>query len=752
MQKVILYIQPQLTNTTTEQDYVRADLMESDLITLTQVIQDVKDIDKVFADYSKTFNLPASKTNNKLFKYWYNPDIEGFDNQIMANARIELNHFHFKDGKIKLQSVIMRDNKPSIYKVNFYGNTITLNDLIKEDKIEDLGWLNNFNHQLSTTNVQNGLSAGLDFTIDSVLYRDAVIYPLIAHSQSYIYNYSADHQNPVNISDHPSDRQKRGVLPEDLKPAITIQNIIKAIEQKYSITFKTGKFFDSSVFDNMYMWFHREKGKMDLDKSWLGDDDSYTCTGSDCTALTDPNYGSNSLIRGWFDLTTGIFNFISDLTQDYEDTVFTVEITPQTGYTTVPYSLEIVRLNNMETFVKTEQNQGTSSVSINMFTDSTYPNSPNGNRLNRVDLLLFAGAGNPNQFAARVVSEEDIYFNVEFTIQRTYTNTVGSTTTTVNLSGTMNSSSTLSATEPFVIITEQAPKIKILDFLNGLFKKYNLTTYLDLNNEIVVETLDDFYAGGDTLDLTEYIKTDEHTVTQTVPYNEIDFEYSDPKSILAQQFELLNNKKYSELSYVADQDKTKNYLVKLPFESMLYERLFDQDTNASTTVQIGTFLDIDLNPNIGKPLIFYGIHQSGRGTDGINFVDSTREDLSSGGHTATTLSTYWIPSAYNQLGNSSFPPSFNLNFGSEINTYTLTDYSGDNNSLFELYYENYIVRAFSKKTRLYNYKAVLPLKILLQLSLDDKIIVGTRLFTINKMTTKLQSGETEFELLNEAPQ
>ena len=72
--------------------------------------------------------------------------------------------------------------------------------------------------------------------------------------------------------------------------------------------------------------------------------------------------------------------------------------------------------------------------------------------------------------------------------------------------------------------------------------------------------------------------------------------------------------------------------------------------------------------------------------------------------------------------------------------------------MFELYYENYIVRAFSKKTRLYNYKAVLPLKILLQLSLDDKIIVGTRLFTINKMTTKLQSGETEFQLLNEAPQ
>ena len=35
MQKIILYIQPQLRTTTTAQDYVRVDLMEEDLIALT---------------------------------------------------------------------------------------------------------------------------------------------------------------------------------------------------------------------------------------------------------------------------------------------------------------------------------------------------------------------------------------------------------------------------------------------------------------------------------------------------------------------------------------------------------------------------------------------------------------------------------------------------------------------------------------------------------------------------------------------
>ena len=117
--------------------------------------------------------------------------------------------------------------------------------------------------------------------------------------------------------------------------------------------------------------------------------------------------------------------------------------------------------------------------------------------------------------------------------------------------------------------------------------------------------------------------------------------------------------------------------------------------------------------------------------------------------TNSSLDDYWMPHNANELGTSSTAPTYNLNFGSEINSYTLTDYVGINNSLFQLYYQNYILRVFNKRTRLFNYKAILPLNILLKLSLDDKIIIQERAFTVNKMTTKLQSGETEFELLNE---
>ena len=187
---------------------------------------------------------------------------------------------------------------------------------------------------------------------------------------------------------------------------------------------------------------------------------------------------------------------------------------------------------------------------------------------------------------------------------------------------------------------------------------------------------------------------------------------------------------------------------------MLFERLQDKTSSALTTVQVGSFLNEELEPSIGQPLLFYGIYQQNQ--DNINFIYNTRPavygalaDNPAGNSDTFNLNDYWIPSACNELGTSSTPPTYNLNFGSEINTYTLTDYGGNNNSLFQTYYTNYITRVFNKRTRIFKFSAILPLKVLLNLSLDDLIVVGTRAYTINKMSTKLQSGETNFELLNE---
>ena len=736
MQKVILYIQPQLRNTTTTQDFVRVDLMEEDLIELTQVIQDARDIEKIFTDYSRTFNLPASKTNNKIFKHWYNPDIDGFDNQIFSSARIELNHLHFKFGKIKLEEAVLKNGQPSMYKVTFFGDTLTLTELIGEDNIQNLTWLNNFNFTASNATVKDGLENGLNFTVDSVTYNNAIIYPLIAHSQSYIFDDTNNLDNGLNLSVASSHHNKRGVFPEDLKPAITAKVIIKAIEQQYGITFKTSEFLDSAAMTNLYLWIHRDKGNVVSESFKLVDDQAFTCqsTTFDCFYFS---LVISPISNVFFDTNKGTYSFYYTASQGLnqpESFDFQAQVTPTTSNV---YSLDIINVLDGTVYKSVNNVSGTQTIGVQF-----------GDIDNGIDINL----NETIEVGVRVRSNLSISFGVlinidhrtwliDYLVQRHVTSVYQSNSTTIALSSDLN-------------LTNQVPDIKVLDFLRAFFNMHNLTAFLNFNGEVVVKTLDSFYSGGDTQDITSFVKTDKHTVGATVPFSEVDFEYAEPKSILAQQFLNTNNKKYGELNYLADTTKSKKYKIKIPFEHMLFERLQDKTSGALTTVQVGSFLNEELEPSIGQPLLFYGIYQAD--VDAINFIYNTRPkvygalaDNSATNSDVFNLNDYWIPSACNELGTASTPPTINLNFGSEINTYTLTDYGGNNNSLFQTYYQNYITRVFNKKTRIFKFSAVLPLKVLLTLTLDDLIVVGTRAYTINKMSTKLQSGETNLELLNE---
>jgi hypothetical protein len=725
VQKVILYIQPQLRNTSTTQDFVRVDLMEEDLIELTQVIQDARDIEKIFTDYSRTFNLPASKTNNKIFKHWYNPDIDGFDNQIFCSARIELNHLHFRFGKIKLEEAVLKNGQPSMYKVTFFGDTLTLTELIGEDSLDSLLWLNNFNHVASNAYIKDGLENGKDFTVDSVAYNDAIIYPLIAHSQSYIFDDTNNLDNGLNISTNSSHHQQRGVLPEDLKPAITAKIIFKAIEQQYGITFKTSEFLDSAAMTNLYLWLHREKGKLVAPNN-KELKTAFTCTSStaNCNHFSSgsPPIGPQS--------TGGSYIFSDSNTGGQpEGFNFAAQIIPTDN--TIEYAIDIINENDGVVHATLEGVTGTQSLSVGFGFSSINP----------------IAQGQGFTLIAKVRSASTLTFDSVLTCQHFVFNS--STLSYDTYAATFTQDANLT-TDQTITIRNQVPDIKVLDFLRALFSMHNLTAFLNFNGEVVVKTLDSFYSGGETFDITPFVKTNEHTVGATVPFSEIDFEYSEPKSILAQQFFNTNNQKYGELNYLADTTKSKKYEIKIPFEHMLFERLQDKTSGALTTVQVGSFLDDNLEPSIGQPLLFYGIYQQNQ--DNINFLESTRPETYAAlcpTGTNSTLNDYWIPSVCNELGTSSTPPTYNLNFGSEINTYTLTDYAGNNNSLFQTYYTNYITRVFNKKTRIFKFSAVLPLKVLLNLTLDDLIVVGTRAYTINKMSTKLQSGETNFELLNE---
>ena len=178
MQKIVLYIKD------TDGNYQQAELFGDENITITSKIQDVRDIGAVFTDFSQSFSLTASKTNNKIFKHYYDFSIEeGYDARIKKQSTLELNNLSFKEGLIKLNGVKLKNNVPHTYNITFFGNTINLKDVLADSQLSSLQKLNDYNQIYNFSNVTSAMQVAKE--------NGNIIVPLITHTNRLIYDSSS---------------------------------------------------------------------------------------------------------------------------------------------------------------------------------------------------------------------------------------------------------------------------------------------------------------------------------------------------------------------------------------------------------------------------------------------------------------------------------------------------------------------------------------------------------------------------------
>ena len=664
------------------------DMFKDESVSLTQTIQNVKDIAKVFTNFTKTFSLPASKDNNKVFEHYYNYNIDdGFDARVKKTATIELNYFPFEKGKIKLEGVDMKDNKPYAYRVTFFGDTVDLKDLLGEDKLDALTWLNNFTTNYNAAQVQGALRNGKDFTVDSVTYTDALVVPLITHTDRLYYNSASTGDGNL----HPNGTTQQGVLWNQLKFAIRVDLIVKAIEEQYGITFSNDFFTSSNTpYYNLYLWMHRKKGFID--------DPNAPETYDHIVDFGLPDTSS------WNHLTISGENIIvSGLTGAHKITAtFTVD--PDASESS-DYTVQLLQGGTVvETF------------------SGTAPS----------DVAVSADLGNGTYNLKMIISETFTVTDVEF----------DAADLLQPISDTFNSGSfTINATKSFSG-TAQMPNMKVIDFLTGLFKVFNLTAYKQDNGTIKVQKLDSFYSGGSTFTIDEYVDMSQRQIDVALPYKEIDFGYKGLGTKLAiQHSQLTQGTEWGKAEYRGGDAETDQmaggiYKVEAPFEHMKFERLLDAGSSlAQTDAQVGWFVDDNDDPYLGEALLFYPIRISS-GTS-IRFLNDESTDY-------TDITDYYIPS--NSVSTSASTDDDNIHFNQEQNEYTPTEtFAG---TLFANYYTSYITDVFKVKRRLVKFKAYLPLKILRTYTLADKFVIGNQEYRINSITTNLGTGESDLELLN----
>lgn len=692
MQKLQLYIGTE-----------RVDLFKDETVSLTQTIQNVRDIAKIFTEFTKTFSLPASNVNNKIFQHYYNFDIlNGFDARNKVSATLELNTIPYKTGFVALQGVDLKNNSPHTYRITFYGNTVNLKDILGDQQLSGLATLAQLDTVYNYDNIKSGLQLN---PATSTVNR---IVPLITHTNRMTYTGLTSNGENGNVFWNGFATTPNGIQWNQFKFAIRLQYIIDAIESQFDdINFSTSFFNNSSnsAFNNLFMWLHRKKGSVDA----AGQISTPWTELNDLVFQGSGNPSGSATLNGYL---------LLDNNTNYSNTQLT--ITPTTS--NVPYDIRIMR--NGEVY---EQRLGVTTAVVFFATGSTLSPGP-----------LQSGT-----YAIQVRCTSTISFNAN-----------GFHWVINNLqSGQQfqdeykNASAFSSNSDQQFIIAQQIPEMTILDFLTNIFKMFNLTAYVESDGTIEVRTLDSYYSAASTTptNIDSYLDVTKSSVNIALPFKQIQFSYKGLGTFLAKQYEQLNNSGWGSLNYSTSGGEfstpSEVYKVEIGFEHLLYERLYDQRPAANlapTSIQYGYFVDSNQESYYGLPLIFYAIKQTSATNIAFRKYDSTNNTETVG------LNNYIIPSNSKTLSASS--STTNINFRDEINEYT--GGSGFTGTLFQNQYSNYIIDVFNRQRRLTKVTAYLPLKIFFDLELNQIIQIGQDNYRINSLTTNLTNGKSEFELLN----
>jgi len=710
-QKLVLYIGPQTVYLPDD----RVDQFKNESVSLTQTIQNVKDIKKIFTEFTQTFSLPASKKNNKIFKHYYNYHISnGFDARKKVKASLELNDIPFKEGKIALTGVDLKKGVPHTYKVTFYGNTVDLKDILGDTQLATLQKLTDDYRNLiyNYDKIADGLQAPI---------TDDLITPLISHTDRLFYDNTQGSDENANLwyASGGLPRPDAGVDYKQLKYALRLQAIIEAIEWQFPITF-SDDFFNSSNTDwyNLFMWIHRKKGDVEaatpIEFKWttVTEMRQYYC-----------NYPNGPCIPNA--VTTGVAIDINPVSSSY--VLNSVNVTLSPSQSTTDYSIRIIR-NGNETDVVAQRIdvQGTTSLG-NFFGDPLFPAN--------------------NTYTIQVSSASTIFFGQDTVLWSVnFIDNSDSGNGQIAYHDFGNRVTMATNQDKEFIMSEQMPKMKIIDFLSGVFQMWNLTAYVKDDGEIVVQPLDDYYADGnpDPINIDKYLDVSKSTVDIALPFKEVNFSYKGLGTFLAKQYEQLSNSGWGSLSYSADDyfdAPESKYSIEIPFEHMQYERLFNESNSVATSIQYGYFVDDNRESYYGSPLIFYGIRRTNAGTSiAVRKISGDVREIDN----------YWIPSNTKTLDASSSKRA--IHFQPQLSEYKAftsgTDANDFTNTLFETQYKTYIQEVFNPAVRLTKVTAYLPYKIFSSLKLNDLIQLGQNDYKINSMTTELTTGKTEFELLN----
>ena len=476
---------------------VICDLYEDEDLPLTLSVDNFKNVAEKVQSYSKAFNLPATKRNNKIFDQIFEIT-RSYDGVIFnpykkTECVLKQDGFVLFQGFLRMLDVTEKNGEIS-YNVNLYSEVIALADFLKDRSFSDLDFTE-LTHDYNYTNIvlsetgnlalTNPLPVGSFAGSAGATITNVVRYPFV----------DWNHQFTFTIGGMP----KLPNLESAFRPFISIKYLIDRIFEGSPFTY-TSSFFDLDTaaggafdFDKLYMdfnWGSNEFGTETTGGQYGGNNTSLDFYSTTSFAALPLDYVTFTFDMGW-DSTNS--RFIA--TYNYQNFIMEVPNFQPVFYSTQTLETRWAHYNSLGVLLQT-YNYDSQVVPVGLL------NPPLTTPL--TTMILQAGdyiqfEWKTNTAGQGLLGQNQLFFII---------GTTGSLVMTTN-----------------TLLQKLRGELGQWDFLKGLMTMFNLITIPDENNpnNIIIEPYVDVFVNN-TAGTTLSDRTIEHDWTEKIDVSEMKLE------------------------------------------------------------------------------------------------------------------------------------------------------------------------------------------------------------------------------------
>lgn len=525
------------------------DLFADEEIKLSDNVTGLFDLGVLPADFTRQISLPGTKKNNAFFEHCYdisvfNPDT--FATNIKVPCYLDFDGIYISQGYLQLNKVNVIANKfIDSYEVTVFGAISSFAKTITNTFLTGLTNLNVYNHTSSFTNISSSWAGDL--------FNGDIVYPLAEYGQKMKYT-SGDPFFGI-------DDNEGALAVQDFKPAIRMKAVWDKIFEFAGYTY-TGSFFNEPFLDDVYLVCNRALkypvySGVDLENFGI-----ITISSVSGSGQTDLNIPQNTITSlPWYNVQrdpSGVVGQNASYTLNVTSSLkgilnLEVKLSGSIGGPAVELivrdtgSLVVESLTTLVTF-----NQ--------FFSNNTFAQFANGNNGQNQTYSL------QTEFVTSVLDPGTYYFSLNWFDQ--FSPPYNNFTFVVDPDGKPKSSLQITKVQQaadgrIMDIPSNMPYgttgIKLIDFIKGIQKKYNLVIYPSKTkkNEFVVETFNKWYQQGEIKDFNKYINLDEKIEVipaNNLAVNELNFGDTLDQDYVSQQFSKEANREYGKTYYIDTQN------------------------------------------------------------------------------------------------------------------------------------------------------------------------------------------------------